>query len=147
MTELPVAPTLRLTLVTLGIADLGRARAFYEGLGLTPSPASQGDVVFYQLAGSVLALYPRALLAEDAGIPAEGSGFSGQTLACNLDSPEEVDAFIARAVALGARLVKTGQRVFWGGHSGYFCDPDGHLWEVAHNPFMPFDERGIPQVG
>ena len=147
MTETPQQPRLRLTLVTLGVGDQARARAFYEGLGLVPSPASQGDVVFYQLAGTVLALYPRRLLAEDAGIDEAGSGFSGQTLACNLDSPAEVDAFIDRAVALGGRLVKPGQRVFWGGHSGYFSDPDGHLWEVAHNPFMPFDERGIPQIG
>lgn len=147
MADLPAAPALRLTLVTLGVDDLARARAFYEALGLVPSAASQGDVVFYQLAGLVLALYPRRLLAEDAGIAPEGSGFSGQTLACNLDSPDEVDAFVARAVALGGRTVKPAERVFWGGYSGYFSDPDGHLWEVAHNPFMPFDERGIPRTG
>ena len=134
----------RLSLVTLGVQDLARARAFYEAIGLKAAAASQGDVVFFKMAGLVLSLYPRSLLAEDAQVSAEGSGFSGISLARNLDSPADVDAAIAEAVAAGATLVKAGQPVFWGGYSGYFADPDGHLWEVAHNPYMPFDDRNIP---
>lgn len=137
------SPSLSLTLVTLGVADLDRARAFYEAMGLSPSPRSQESVCFLQMPGVVLSLYPRDLLADDATIPVAGSGFAGLTLACNLDSPAEVDAMLARAVAAGGKLVKTGKKVFWGGYSGYFADPDGHLWEVAHNPFFPKDARGV----
>lgn len=138
---------LGLSLVTLGVADLDRARAFYTAMGLSPSPKSTGDVVFFQMPGGVLALYPRVLLAEDATVEGAGSGFSGITLACNLDSPGEVDAVLERAVATGAKLVKPTQKVFWGGYSGYFADPDGHLWEVAHNPFFPKDDRGVLAIG
>lgn len=137
----------RLSLVTLGVADLARSRAFYEALGLVASPQSQGDVVFFQLEGVVLALHPRHLLAEDAKTSPEGHGFTGITLAQNLGSPEEVDAAFAHALDGGARAVKPPEKVFWGGYSGYFADPDGHLWEVAHNPFFPMDERGILQIG
>jgi predicted lactoylglutathione lyase len=137
----------RLSLVTLGVGDLARSRAFYEALGLVASPQSQGDVVFFQLEGVVLAVFPRHLLAEDAKIPGEGSGFSGITLAQNLASPEEVDAAFAHALACGAKPCKAPEKVFWGGYSGYFADPDGHLWEVAHNPFFAMDERGILQIG
>lgn len=139
--------SLGLTLVTLGVADLDRSRAFYVAMGLSPSPQVTDTVVFLQMAGCVLGLYPRAALAEDAMVDAAGSGFSGITLACNLDAPEDVDAMIARAVAAGGKLVKPGQKVFWGGYSGYFADPDGHLWEVAHNPFFPKDDRGILAIG
>jgi catechol 2,3-dioxygenase-like lactoylglutathione lyase family enzyme len=133
----------RLSLVTLGVSDIDRARAFYEALGLEAAAASQGNVVFFQLTnGMALALYPRALLAEDAGVPDDGAGFDGVTLAQNVASPAEVDAVLAKAVACGARLVKPGQAVFWGGYSGYFADPDGHLWEIAHNPYFPLDEAG-----
>jgi uncharacterized protein len=138
---------LGLTLVTLGVADLTRARDFYTAMGLPVSPKSTGDVVFLQMPGGVLALYPRPLLAEDATVEAAGSGFSGITLACNLDSPGDVDAMLERAVAAGGRLVKPGQKVFWGGYSGYFADPDAHLWEVAHNPFFPKDDRGVLAIG
>jgi predicted lactoylglutathione lyase len=141
------SPPLSLTLLTLGVADLDRARAFYLAMGLTASPKSTGDVVFFQMPGGVLALYPRALLAEDARVDATGSGFSGITLACNLDSPGDVDAMIEKAVAAGGRLVKAGEKVFWGGYSGYFADPDGHLWEVAYNPFFPKDDRGVLAIG
>jgi predicted lactoylglutathione lyase len=143
MTSLPLG----LTLVTLGVADLGRARNFYTAMGLSASPKSTGDVAFFQMPGGVLALYPRPLLAEDATVEAAGSGFSGITLACNLDSPGDVDAMIDKAVAAGGRLVKPAQKVFWGGYSGYFADPDGHLWEVAHNPFFPKDDRGVLAIG
>lgn len=141
------SPPLGLSLLTLGVADLDRARAFYMAMGLAAAPPSTGDVVFFQMPGGVLALYPRPLLAEDATVDAAGSGFSGIALACNLDSPAEVDAMIARAVAAGGELVKPAEKAFWGGYSGYFADPDGHLWEVAHNPFFPKDERGILAIG
>jgi hypothetical protein len=141
-----MSPRLRLSLVTLGVADLTRARAFYGALGLTPGPASNDHVVFYDMDGVILALYGREALAEDAKVSPEGSGFAGQTLAWNCASIEEVDAAIAAAVAAGATLVKPAEKVFWGGYSGYVADPDGHLWEIAHNPFFPFDERGAVRL-
>lgn len=140
-TDLPIEP--RLSLVTLGVADLGRARAFYEtGLGWTASAASQGDVVFFALGGVALALFPRAALAADAQVSAQGEGFAGVTLAHNVRRREEVAAALARAVAAGGRLVKPAQEAEWGGFSGYFADPDGHLWEVCWNPFFPLGEGG-----
>lgn len=132
----------RLSLITLGVADLAASRAFYGRLGLVEASASQEAVAFFQLSGVVLSLFSRASLAEDAHVPAEGSGFSGITLAQNVDSPEEVDRVLDFAVSCGARLVKPGAKVFWGGYSGYFADPDGHLWEVAHNPYFQMDEAG-----
>lgn len=137
--------SLHVSLITLGVEDLARAAAFYEAIGAILAQA-EGNVRFYQLSGVVLSLYPRNLLAEDAQVAPEGSGFAGVTLACNLASSEEVDTFLAQAVEAGARLVKPGQKVFWGGYSGYFADPDGHLWEVAHNPFWTLDEGGIPRL-
>ena len=94
----------------------------------------------------VLGLYGREALAEDAGVPAAGSGFAGFTLAHNVATEVDVDRVLAAAVAAGATLVKPGQKVFWGGYSGYFADPDGHLWEVAHNPFFPLDAEGRVQL-
>jgi catechol 2,3-dioxygenase-like lactoylglutathione lyase family enzyme len=132
----------RISLITLGVSDLARARAFYEALGLVAAPASQGDVVFFQLNGMALALFPRAMLAADAHVPPDGSGFSGITLAQNHASPEAVDAAMAHAVACGGTLVKPAETVFWGGYSGYVADPDGHLWEFAFNPFFPLDAAG-----
>lgn len=133
----------RLSLVTLGVDDLERARTFYEALGWRASPASQGDVVFFQLNGMALSLYPRELLAEDAAIPPGGKpAFSGVTLAHNCRSEREVDAIYAEALRAGARGVKPPQKAFWGGYSGYFADPEGHLWEIAHNPFFPLDPAG-----
>ncbi|MCB9662941.1 MAG: VOC family protein [Alphaproteobacteria bacterium] len=126
----------RISMITLGVADLEASVRFYEeGLGLPrrPSPPS---VAFFPLAGAWLGLYGRDELAEDAGVPASGDGFRGVTLAHNLASREEVDALLAQAVAAGGTLVKPAQEVFWGGYSGYFADPDGHLWEVAHNPLF-----------
>ncbi|TXG79257.1 MAG: VOC family protein [Rhodocyclaceae bacterium] len=125
----------RLSLVTLGVADLARSIAFYrDGLGLPLRPESAGDVAFFGLAGVWLALYPRSALAEDALTSPEGSGFRGFTLAHNLRSEAEVDALLAQACAAGATLVKPARKTFWGGYSGYFADPDGFLWEIAHNP-------------
>ncbi len=127
----------RISLITLGVADLPRSRAFYERLGFAARQESTEDIAFMDTAnGLVLALFPREKLAEDAHADSTGSGFPGFTLAHNVASPEEVDAVLAEAVAAGATLQKPGQKVFWGGYSGYFADPDGFLWEVAHNPFM-----------
>jgi catechol 2,3-dioxygenase-like lactoylglutathione lyase family enzyme len=131
----------RLSLVTLGVRDFERSLQFYrDGLGWRPSSASQGDVAFFQLSGVVLALYPRDKLAEDARVSPQGSGFSGITLAYNAKSQEEVDQVLQTVENLGAKIVKKAENVFWGGYSGYFADPDGHLWEVAWNPFFGFDE-------
>ncbi|MEQ1708993.1 MAG: VOC family protein [Terricaulis sp.] len=132
----------RVSLITLGVADLARARAFYEALGLRASSASQGDIVLFQIGGLALSLYPRAALAEDATIAAEGSGFRGITLAHNVRLKEHVGAVLAEAEAAGGRIVKPAQDVFWGGHSGYFADPDEHLWEVAWNPHLPLSVDG-----
>ncbi|MEA2369299.1 MAG: uncharacterized protein QOH38_2017 [Thermoleophilaceae bacterium] len=123
----------RLSLVTLGVGDLRRARDFYEALGLATRAKPDDDVVFFQLGGIVLALWDRARLAEDSGIDDPG-GWGGVTLAYNVRSPEEVDAVIAQAEAAGARIPRHGAETFWGGYSGVFVDPDGHPWEVAHNP-------------
>ncbi|MCM5560008.1 VOC family protein [Pleomorphomonas sp. JP5] len=131
------------SIIALGVSDLGRARAFYEALGFTAGPGSGEQIVFFQLGGLVLSLYPRALLAEDAEVENDGQGFDGMTLAHNYPSEEAVDAAMARALASGATLKKKPQKVFWGGYSGYFADPDGHLWEVAHNPFVKVDDHGI----
>ena len=133
----------RISMITLGVRDLAAAIRFYEqGLGL-PRRESPPEVAFFTLNGSWLGLYGREALAEDAPVSGEGSGFAGFTLAHNVQTEAEVDAVIAQAVAAGARLVKPPQKVFWGGYSGYFADPDGYLWEVAHNPLFwvgPADE-------
>ena len=129
----------RITLVTLGVSDLARAIRFYrDGLGL-PQRATPESVAFFEMRGMLLSLYAREALAEDATVSPEGSGFRGFTLAHNVRSPEAVDRLLAEAVAAGATLVKPGQKVFWGGYSGYFADPDGFLWEVAWNPDLPVD--------
>lgn len=127
----------KISMITLGVRDLDRSIAFYqEGLGFPRLPFEGEGIAFFSLEGSWLGLYPREALAEDAALSAEGSGFSAVTLAHNVDSKEEADAVMAQALAAGARLVKPLQDVFWGGYSGYFSDPDGHLWEVAWNPFL-----------
>jgi uncharacterized protein len=132
-----------LSMVTLGVRDLARAAAFYEtGLGLPRMKVDSESVAFFPLAGAWLGLFGRDALAEDAGVAAAGSGFSGVALAHNLASREEVDATLAQAVAAGGTLIKAGQDVFWGGYSGYFADPEGHLWEVAWNPFMQVGPAG-----
>lgn len=133
----------RISLITLGVQDLAGARRFYEaGLGWQASPASQGDIVFYQLGGLALALFARAALAEDAGVAPEGLGFRGITLAHNVRGPEEVDALLAVAAAAGAKIVRPAEAAFWGGRTGYFEDPDGHLWEVAWNPHFRLGQHG-----
>ena len=132
----------RLSIVTLGVADVARARKFYEALGFKASAASQESIVFLSAGGVVLSLYGRAALAEDAHVDNSETGFSGITLAHNVATEAEVAAVLGEAVAAGARLLKSAQKVFWGGTSGYFADPDGHLWEIAHNPFFPLDQDG-----
>ncbi|RED48613.1 VOC family protein [Aestuariispira insulae] len=132
----------RLSLVSLGVNDLGRSRAFYEKMGWQASPKNSNDnIVFFQLGGIVLGLYSRAALAEEARLTDDG-GFGGITLAHNGRSKEEVDQVLEEAVAAGATLLKPAEEVFWGGYSGYFADPDGHPWEVAYNPFLPIAEDG-----
>jgi catechol 2,3-dioxygenase-like lactoylglutathione lyase family enzyme len=134
----------RINLITLGVKDLPTAINFYEkGLGWKKAKASQEGVAFFQLNGIVLSLYSRESLAEDAQVSHEGQGFSGITLAYNTKSEQEVDDVIAQVEKLGATITKTPQKVFWGGYSAYFKDLDGHLFEVAYNPFFEFDERGI----
>ncbi len=130
----------RLSLVTLGVVDLARSRAFYEALGWKRGNNDAG-VVFFQLRGMVLALWSRAALAEDAGI-ADGGGFGGIALAYNARSKDEVDAVLAEAAAAGASILKPAAETVWGGYSGYFADPDGHPWEVAWNPHWSVDEAG-----
>jgi hypothetical protein len=126
-----------MSIVTLGVADVGRSVRFYrDGLGFPTHNYKEGDdFAMFALEGTWLALYPREALAEDAGVDAGGSGFAGFSLAHNEPSPEAVDAVFAEALAVGATAVKQPEKVFWGGYSGYFADPDGYLWEVAHNPF------------
>jgi uncharacterized protein len=131
----------RLSLVTLGVADLDRARAFYERLGwVTNTPPEQG-VAFFQSGGMVVALWDRALLAEDSCV-SDGGGWGGVTLAHNVRSPEEVDAVLEEARRAGATVPRAGAETFWGGYSGVFVDPDGHPWEVAFNPHWPLGPDG-----
>lgn len=126
----------RISMITLGVADIEAAISFYEhGLGF-PRIESPPSVAFFNLNGSWLGLYGKQALAEDAQVPAQGEGFSGIALAHNVHSEQEVEEVINLAAAAGAEIVKPPQNVFWGGYSGYFKDPDGYLWEVAHNPFM-----------
>ncbi|UCD69202.1 MAG: VOC family protein [Betaproteobacteria bacterium] len=126
----------RISMITLGVRDLPASVRFYEqGLGF-PRMESPPEVAFFKLNGTWLGLYGREALAKDATVPAKGEGFEGFALAHNVNSQEEVDAVISQAIDAGATLVKKPQKVFWGGYSGYFKDPDGHLWEVAHNPFF-----------
>ena len=130
----------RLSLVTLGVSDVERARAFYEGLGWQGT-SPDGEVVFFQAGGMIVALWSRQLLAEDSAVT-DGGGWGGVTLAYNARSPEEVDAVLATAEAAGARIGRPGGETFWGGYSGVFLDPDGHPWEVAHNPGWRIAEDG-----
>jgi catechol 2,3-dioxygenase-like lactoylglutathione lyase family enzyme len=131
----------RLSVVTLGVADLQRSLRFYEALGWRRGNSHE-QVVFFQLNGLVLSLYGRESLAEDARVPAGGQGFSGITLAYNARDRAEVEGVLAEAQRAGGRIVKEAQDVFWGGYSGYFADPDGHLWEVAWNPEWELTPEG-----
>lgn len=124
----------RISMITLGVRDIERSARFYEeGLGFPRRP-SPPEVAFFPLNGSWLALFGRDDLAADAGMPAHGQGFNGLALAHNVHSEAEVDAVLDKAVAAGATLIKAAEKTDWGGYSGYFADPEGYLWEVAHNP-------------
>jgi hypothetical protein len=137
----------RLSFVTLGVRDIAVSRRFYERLGFKASPASNESVTFFDAGGLVLALFGHQALAEDAKLEAaDPPSFRGVALAHNVRSEAEADAVIEEAVKAGGRLVKPAQKVFWGGYSGYFADPDGHLWEVAYNPYFPLDETGRVQL-
>ncbi len=131
----------RLSLITLGVRDLARARAFYESMGWSTGAAPDDDVVFFQAGGMIVALWDRGRLAEDSGTEDAG-GWGGVTLAYNTRSPEEVDAVVAEARAAGAAIPREPGPTFWGGYSGMFVDPEGHPWEVAHNPGWTIDEDG-----
>jgi uncharacterized protein len=135
----------RLSVVTLGVRDLARARAFYEALGWNTGAAPDDDVVFFQAGGLIVALWSRESLAEDSAVEDAG-GWGGITLAHNVRSPEDVDAVIAEAEAAGATIGRPGAKTFWGGYSGVFLDPDGHPWEVAHNPHWTLREDGSVQL-
>ncbi|MGE0700645.1 MAG: VOC family protein [Hyphomicrobiaceae bacterium] len=132
----------RLCLVTLGVADLARSRAFYEALGFVASSASQPTVAFFEAGGVALGLFDRAALAADAQVPDRPTGFAAVTLAWNVASEAEVDAALAHAVECGASITKSARKAAWGGYCGYFADPDNHLWEVAWNPYFPLDADG-----
>jgi uncharacterized protein len=132
-----------LHLVTLGVRDFEASKKFYtETLGWKPASTSSEDVVFIQAGGIVISIYPHKKLAEDAIVSPEGQGFAGFTLAYNAQSESEVDEIISDLKAKGVKILKEPQKVFWGGYSSYFADPDGYCWEVAYNPFFPFDENG-----
>lgn len=133
---------LRMSLITLGVADIAAATAFYEGFGLRKSSASQESVSFFQLGPSVLGLFGRDALKEDSNAATIWTGNGGITLARCVGSEAEVDRLLAHAENLGATILKPAQRAFWGGYHGYFADPDGHAWEIAHNPFFEMDEDG-----
>jgi uncharacterized protein len=131
----------RVSLVTLGVSDLARSRAFYEQLGWRTRAEPGDDVVFFQAGGLIVALWSRAELAADSGVEDTG-GWGGITLAHNVRSPAEVDTVIAEAAAAGAEIPRAGAETFWGGYSGVFVDPDGHPWEVAHNPRWTIRDDG-----
>jgi uncharacterized protein len=131
----------RLSLVTLGVRDLARARAFYEALGWTTRAAPDDDVVFFQAGCMIVALWGREQLAEDTAVE-DGGGWGGITPAYNVRSPDEVDAVLAAAQAAGGSVARPGTKTPWGGYSGIFVDPEGHPWEVAHNPAWVLHEDG-----
>jgi predicted lactoylglutathione lyase len=131
----------RVSLVTLGVGDLARASAFYEALGWSTGAAPADDVVFFQAGGMIVALWDRGRLAEDSGVT-DGGAWGGVTLAYNTRSPGEVDAVIEEARTAGAAIVREPGETFWGGYSGVFVDPEGHPWEVAHNPRWTVHDDG-----
>lgn len=138
----------RVSIITLGVADLERSRRFYERMGWRRAMSKEGaeGIVFFQAGGVALALYPRHELAKDASVAAEGHGFGGITLAYNGRTRAEVDSVLNEAAAAGAKIVKPAQEAFWGGYSGYFSDLDGFLWEVAWNPSFAIAEDGSIRI-
>ncbi|OUS07779.1 glyoxalase [Rhodobacterales bacterium 52_120_T64] len=132
----------RVTLITLGVKDLTASRAFYKSLSWQESSRSQESVAFFQINGLVLGLFGLDALAADQGRPDAQLGTGAMTLAQNFESEAEVDAAFSKALKCGAAELKAPEKVFWGGYSGYYADPDGHVWEVAHNPFWPLNADG-----
>ena len=133
----------RLTIVGLGVENLESSTSFYEiHFGWNKTESSNENITFFQLNGILLSLYPREKLAEDATVDPQGSGFKGVTLAYNTRSEAEVDEIIDHLSEAGVTIIKKPQKVFWGGYSSYISDPDGHLWEIAYNPFLPMDDEG-----
>jgi hypothetical protein len=132
----------RVTLITLGVADLERSKAFYGAMGWRPAREMPGEVVFYQINGMALGFFGLASLARDQGRPDAKLGTGATTLAQNFTTKTEVDAAYALALRSGATALKAPEKVFWGGYSGYYADPDGHVWEVAHNPFWELNADG-----
>ncbi|MDN4478501.1 VOC family protein [Demequina sp. SYSU T00039] len=139
-------PAPRVSFITLGVADLARSRAFYEAWGWRPAQAQEG-IVFFQANGVVIGLFGREDLAADQGRPGAALGTGAMTLAQNYPTEAEVDAVVDQALAAGATLLKRPEKVFWGGYSGYVADPDGHVWEVAMNPFSPVGPDGTVAFG
>lgn len=137
-----MAPPLRATLITLGVSNVERAARFYETLGMRRRVKGAKDVAFFEAGGVALAVWGRADLAKDTGLENSQPGFSGVALAFNVVDEPAVDAALQAAAQAGGKIVKAAGRTFWGGYTGYFADPDGHLWEVAHNPGFPLDESG-----
>ena len=132
----------RISIITLGVADLDSSREFYERLGWRRSMAASDGIVFFQAGGMALALYPREELAKDANVSPDGHGFNRVTLAYNARNRAEVVSVLEEAKAAGANILKPAQEAFWGGYSGYFSDLDGFLWEVAWNPFFAIEDDG-----
>jgi len=142
-------PTACLSLVTLGVSDLAKSTTFYEALGFRRKSRGVDGVAFFEAGGVILSLWPTAEFAKDAELAkdaeiasANPGGFRGMSLAWNCTSASEVDCALARAMGAGATLIRSARTVFWGGYTAYFADPDGHLWEVAHNPQFPFSGDG-----
>jgi uncharacterized protein len=133
----------RINVITLGVKDVQVSRRFYESLGWRASSISNEHLAAFQTTGIVFCLYPKTLLAEDATVSSMAEGYQSITLAYNVANKEEVQKILQQAVDAGARLIKPAQDVFWGGYSGYFSDPDGHLWEVAWNPHWPLKSDGL----
>ncbi len=132
----------RITMITLAVADLERSRAFYSALGWVEAEGGQDTIAFYKIAGQFFALYDKNALTKDLGLPIHERSTGTITLATNYNSPKDVDQAFTDAIAAGAIAITKPNKVFWGGYSGNFADPDGHLWEVAHNPFWTLDKNG-----
>lgn len=133
----------RIKLITLGVRNLQRSREFYQNIfGWQPLESSTESIIFFQLNGLQLALFPQESLADDAGLEADGKGFKSFSLAYNVSSEKEVDDLVAELAGKGVRVLKQPENVFWGGYSSYIADPDDNLWEIAYNPFMKMDEKG-----
>jgi catechol 2,3-dioxygenase-like lactoylglutathione lyase family enzyme len=137
------APALRLSLVTLGVEDVDRSARFYEALGMKRRMRQLEGVAFFDAGGAVFSVFGRSALAKDASLDDSKPGFSGVALAFNVENEAAVDLTLAAVAKAGGKILKEARRAFWGGWHGYFADPDGHVWEVAHNPDFAFDERGL----